>query len=41
MIADMKDNATVAAAAARAVYAISQSTGEYQHPCMAPSAKDS
>jgi len=38
MIADMKDDATVAAAAERAVYAISQPAGEYQDPqdpCMA------
>jgi len=36
MIADMKDDATVAAAAARAVYAISRHAGEYQEPCTAP-----
>jgi len=36
MIADMKDDATVAAAAARAVYAISQPAGEYQDPCTVP-----
>jgi len=35
MIADMKDDATVAAAAARAVYTISQPAGEYQDSCMA------
>jgi len=33
----MKDDGTVAAAAARAVYAISQLAGECQDPCMAPS----
>jgi len=38
MIADMKDDATVAAAAARAVYAISQPSGECQDPCTAPHA---
>jgi len=32
----MKDDATVAAAAARAVYAISQPAGECQDPCTAP-----
>ncbi|XP_075302829.1 uncharacterized protein LOC142365672 [Opisthocomus hoazin] len=36
MIADMKDDATVAAAAARAVSAISQPAGECQDPCTAP-----
>jgi len=35
MIANMKDDATVAAAAARAVYAVSQPVGEYQDPCTA------
>jgi len=35
MIADMKDDATVAAAAVRAVYAISQPAGECQDPCTA------
>jgi len=38
MIADMKDDATVAAATTRTVYAISQPAGEYQDPCMAPRA---
>jgi len=38
MIADMKDDATVAAAATRAVSAISQPAGEYQDPCTAPRA---
>jgi len=36
IVADMKDDATVAAAAVRAVYAISQPAGEYQDPCTAP-----
>jgi len=34
----MKDDATVAAADARAVYDTSQPAGEYQDPCMAPQA---
>jgi len=38
MIADMKDDATVAAATVRAVYAISQPAGECQDPCTAPHA---
>jgi len=38
MIADMKDDATVAAAAVRAVYAISQPVREYQDPCTVPHA---
>jgi len=38
MIADMKDDATVAAAAARGVYAVSQPAGEYKDPCTAPRA---
>ena len=38
MIADTKDDATVAAATTRAVYAISQPAGEYQDPCTAPRA---
>jgi len=38
MIADMKDDAAVAAATARAVYVISQPAGEYQDPCTVPSA---